>query len=83
MAGMMCEPGERDLDHAARQALAEERAAGRTGAELVDAAVAAVAAVWAHVDRAAIRAAVLAMIEQAERARSAALDQPAKKRAPS
>ena len=27
MAGMMCEPGERDLDHAARQALADQQEA--------------------------------------------------------
>jgi hypothetical protein len=55
---MMCRPEERDLRHTARRALAEARAEGRTGAALVEAATDAVAAVWAHVDREAIRAAV-------------------------
>lgn len=59
MTGMMCTPDERDLAHAADRALAEARAAGLAGEALVEAAVDAVAAVWAHVDRAAIRAAVL------------------------
>jgi hypothetical protein len=56
--GMMCRPEERDLRHAARRALAEARAEGREGTALVEAATDAVAAVWAHVDREAIRAAV-------------------------
>ncbi|HEX6014793.1 MAG TPA: hypothetical protein VFY87_23970 [Geminicoccaceae bacterium] len=55
---MMCRPEERDLRHAARRALAEARADGRTAAALIDAATDAVAAVWAHIDREAIRAAV-------------------------
>jgi hypothetical protein len=59
MSGMMCTPGERDLAHAADQALAKARAAGLAGEALVEAAVEAVAGVWAHIDRAAIRAAVL------------------------
>jgi hypothetical protein len=62
---MMCRPGERDLRHAARRALAKARAAGlRDEAELVEAAVAAVAAVWAHVDPAPIRKAVLACLAE-------------------
>jgi hypothetical protein len=55
---MMCRPEERDLRHAARRALAEARADGRGGEALLEAATDAVAAVWAHVDREAIRAAV-------------------------
>jgi hypothetical protein len=55
---MMCRPEERDLRHAARRALAEARAEGREGAALIGAATDAVAAVWAHVDRETIRAAV-------------------------
>jgi hypothetical protein len=55
---MMCRPEERDLRDAARRALDEGRADGRTGVALVEAATDAVAAVWAHVDREAIRAAV-------------------------
>lgn len=61
---MMCRPGERDLRHAARQALAEAQAAGLRDEDLVEAAVAAVAAVWAHVDPGPIRRAVLACLAQ-------------------
>ena len=61
---MMCEPGERDLDHAVRQAVAELRAAGHTGEALAAAATATVAALWAHVDRAVIRAAVIRRLER-------------------
>lgn len=57
----MCEPGERDLAHAAERALEEARAAGLAGAALVEAATEAVAAIWAHVDRRAVRAAVAAV----------------------
>ena len=60
---MMCQPDERDLRHAARRVLAEARAAGRTGAALVEAATEAVAAVWAHVERETVRAAVAAEAE--------------------
>lgn len=60
---MMCQPEESDLDHAVRQAVAEARAAGHEGEALVDAAVTAVAAVWAHLDRAVIRAAVVRRLE--------------------
>jgi hypothetical protein len=59
---MMCEPGERDLVHAADRALAEARAQGLAGDALVEAAVDAVASVWAHLDRDAVRAAVLRRI---------------------
>jgi hypothetical protein len=55
---MMCEPEERDLAHAARRALAEAETAGLAGEALVEAATDAVAALWAHVDRAVLRAAV-------------------------
>lgn len=55
---MMCEPEERDLRHAAARALAQARAAGLEGEALIEEAVAAVAALWAHVDPKAIRAAV-------------------------
>ena len=55
---MMCEPDERDLAHGARRALAEAKAAGLTGEELIEAATDAVAALWAQVDRAVLRAAV-------------------------
>ena len=55
---MMCEPGERDLAHAARRALAEAEAAGQKGEALIEAATDAVAALWAHVDRTVLRAAV-------------------------
>jgi hypothetical protein len=55
---MTCEPSPEDLAHAARRALAEAREAGRAGDALIEAAVDAVAAIWAHVDRAAIRCAV-------------------------
>jgi hypothetical protein len=60
---MMCEPAERDLRHAAERALAEARAAGHGGEALVEAATETVAAVWAHVDRAAVRAAVVNCLE--------------------
>lgn len=56
---MMCEPGERDLAHAADRAIAEARAAGLEGEALVEAAVASVAALWSHVGEEAVRAAVL------------------------
>ena len=56
---MMCEPGERDLAHAADRALAEARAAGLPPDAQVEAAIAAVAAVWAHLEIEVIRAAVL------------------------
>jgi hypothetical protein len=59
---MMCRPEERDLEHAARRALAEARAAGLQGEALIAAATDEVAAVWAHVDRALIRAAVLSRL---------------------
>jgi hypothetical protein len=59
---MMCRPEERDLQHAARRALGEARAAGLEGEALVEAAIATVAAIWAHVDREAIRAAVLSVL---------------------
>ena len=59
---MMCRPEERDLEHAARQALAEAKVAGHEGEALIEAAVAGVAAVWAHVGRDAIRAAVLSVL---------------------
>lgn len=55
---MMCEPEERDLAHAARRALAEAEAAGLTGEVLIEAATDAVAALWSHVDRDVLRAAV-------------------------
>lgn len=57
---MMCEPGERDLAHAARRALADAEATGSRGEALIDAATDAVAALWAHIDRELIRAAVAA-----------------------
>ncbi len=60
---MMCEPGERDLAHAAGRALDEGRERGLAGEALVEAATEAVAAVWAHVDRAVIRAAVVTCLE--------------------
>ncbi len=60
---MMCEPGERDLAHAAGRALDEGRERGLAGEALVEAATEAVAAVWAHVDRAAIRSAVVSRLE--------------------
>lgn len=56
---MMCEPDERDLAHAADAAIAKARAAGLAGDALVEDATDAVAAVWAHLDRAVVRAAVL------------------------
>jgi hypothetical protein len=59
---MMCRPEERDLQHAARRALAEAEAAGLEGEALIEAAIATVAAVWAHVDREAIRAAVVSVL---------------------
>jgi hypothetical protein len=62
---MMCEPEERDLQHAARQALVDLQAKGLHGPSLVEAAVEAVAGLWAHVDRAAIRAAVVRCLEAA------------------
>jgi hypothetical protein len=58
MRAMMCEPDERDLAHAARRALAEAQAAGLAGDALVEDATDAVAALWAHIDRALLRAAV-------------------------
>jgi hypothetical protein len=60
---MMCRPDERDLEHAARLALAEARAQGLVGEPLVEAATDSVAALWAHVDRAAIRAAVVGCLQ--------------------
>lgn len=55
---MMCEPGERDLAHTARRALADAEAAGLSGDALIEAATEAVASLWAHIDRAVLRAAV-------------------------
>lgn len=60
---MMCRPEERDLEHAARRAIAAARAGGHTGEALIEAATDEVAAIWAHIDRAVIRAAVLAAVE--------------------
>ncbi|MEK0082013.1 hypothetical protein [Benzoatithermus flavus] len=57
---MMCRPEERDLEHAARRAIAAARAAGHVDAALIEAATDEVAAIWAHIDRAVIRAAVQA-----------------------
>ena len=62
---MMCRPGERDLAHAARQALANAAEAGFAGEAQVEAAVAEVAAVWAHIPLATIREAVLACVAEA------------------
>lgn len=55
---MMCEPEERDLRHAAARALAQARAAGLEGEALIEEATAAVASLWAHVEREVIRSAV-------------------------
>lgn len=63
---MMCRPDERDLLHAVRGALAEARAEGRADRDLVEAATDKVAAVWAHVDRARISAAVQHALRERE-----------------
>ena len=55
---MMCEARAADLDHAARRALGRLRREGLAGEALAGAAVAEVAAIWAHLPEAAIAAAV-------------------------
>jgi hypothetical protein len=65
---MMCRPDERDLLYAARRALAEARAQGLDGAPLIEVATDSVAAIWAHLDRATIRAAVVSCLTAEPRA---------------
>ena len=60
---MMCHPEKHDLAYAARRALAGAAAAGLMGEALIEATVAEVAAIWAHIPVPTIRAAVLACIE--------------------
>jgi hypothetical protein len=69
---MMCRPEERDLAHAAERALAEASARGLAGEALIEAATEAVAAVWAHVDPALIRAAVVERLRGESAARGSA-----------
>jgi hypothetical protein len=61
---MMCQPGERDLAHAARRAIIAARAEGHGGEALIEAATDAVATVWAHLDRTELRAAVVSCLER-------------------